>query len=109
LENKSHTSKVLNRWYNFRFKLFAEGILSGLIAGILVVVFLIMIDEAELLRGRIYSFLNMSSIPVIMGWFLVLILIGYVLGKIVEKEPMTAGSGVSQTEGVLAGHLKMSW
>jgi len=39
----------------------------------------------------------------------VLIIIGFVLGKIVEKEPMTAGSGIPQVEGTLSGHLKMSW
>lgn len=109
MKHESGTSKVLNWWWDFRLKLFVEGILCGLIAGLLVVVFRVAIEKADDLRGLIYSYLHVSSFPAKAAWFLVLILIGFILGKIIDKEPMTAGSGIPQVEGTLSGHLKMNW
>lgn len=107
--NESRTSKVLNRWWDFRLKLFAESILSGALVGIIVVLFRLLIEKSEIIRQQIYLFLQFQSFGLKALWFIVLIFIGYLLGKIVEKEPMIAGSGIPQVEGVLSGHLKMGW
>lgn len=109
MKNKSNTSKVLTQWWDFRLKLFAEGILSGLLAGLLVVFFRLIIEEGDSLRGRIYIYLKHHDAGTKIVWFLILIIIGYLLGKIVEKEPMSSGSGIPQVEGILNGRLKMNW
>ncbi len=106
---ESNTSKILNHWWDFRLKLFAEGILSGVIVGLLVVLFRLLIEKADNLRNDIYPYLQLNGITAIISWFLLLILFGFILGKIVEKDPMTSGSGIPQVKGTLSGHLKMNW
>ncbi|EGO61738.1 H(+)/Cl(-) exchange transporter ClcA [Acetonema longum] len=99
---------ALSHWRNFRLKIFAGGILIGLVAGAVVVVFRYFIAYAEWLRTEAYAHLrhNPALIP---AWFLFLLLVAFILGLIVKYEPMAGGSGIPQVKGVMLRRMKMVW
>lgn len=106
---KNKTSTVLTHWLDFRFKLFLEGILIGLITGVVIVLYRILLEDAEELRISLYSFVSHGSWLPILLLFAGLALIGYFLGMIVKYEPMVSGSGIPQVKGVLLSQVKMNW
>jgi len=100
---------VLVHWKDFRLRIFFEGIVIGLFAGVLVVVFRYALEKIELLREDIYAILHNNGSGYIALWFGVLVLISICLYFIVQKEPMVSGSGIPQVKGIILGHLKMNW
>ena len=100
---------VLTYWHDFRLKLFAEGILVGFIAGIIVVLFRYFLEQAEVLRTHIYTQFQSELWPFITFWFVILLVIAYILSWIVRIEPMSAGSGIPQVKGAILGTMKMNW
>lgn len=109
LAEKKGTYNILTGWRDFRFKLFMEGIFLGLLVGITVVVFRVLIEQAELYRQKLYVLLRIDGAWAIALWFIALIVIGLILGFIVKKEPMSSGSGIPQVKGILIGKQKMNW
>lgn len=107
--SKSKTSIMLNRWLDFRLKLFFEGILVGLVAGLVVVLYRYVLDKADLLRNSTYALLHKMPWWTIVLWFIVLLTIGLLLGYISKKEPMLSGSGIPQVKGQLSGDLTINW
>ncbi len=95
-------------WKDFRIKIFAESILVGLFAGILVVLYRYAVEKAISTSKAVYGLLHIEIwlIPV---WFFILSLLGYFVGYLVEKEPMAAGSGIPQVKAVVLKKLKMNW
>jgi H+/Cl- antiporter ClcA len=106
--NKHNTYNSLFHWHNFRLKLVFEGIAVGIITGLLIVLYRFALEKLMLLLAEIYKALSVKPflIPV---WIGILILIGYLLGIMVKREPMISGSGIPQVEGVLLGKVKMNW
>lgn len=45
----------------------------------------------------------------IIGWFVVLLLLAVVVGRLVKWEPMISGSGIPQVEGEVLGKLTQDW
>lgn len=108
-KKNSSTSTTLIRWMDFRFQIFIEGIIVGLLTGLVVVFYRYMLDQAGEARAILYSFLKSETIVYSLLWFGVLFLIAYILGWIVNKEPMVGGSGIPQVKGILLSQLKMQW
>ncbi|WP_003540819.1 H(+)/Cl(-) exchange transporter ClcA [Desulfotomaculum nigrificans] len=106
---KSNVLTTFINWRDFRLKIFFEGIFIGLAAGIAVVLFRYMLEQAELLRQRLYVVLEMRGIGLILLWFAALFVIGCLLYWLVQKEPMASGSGIPQVKGTISGHFKMNW
>ncbi len=106
--NKNNTSDTLFHWHGFRLKLVFEGIAIGIVVGLLVVLYRYSLEKAMGILSEIYSFLSTRYflIPV---WVCILVLIGYIVGRLLKYEPMISGSGIPQVEGVLQGKLKMVW
>ncbi len=103
------TYKSLNNWHNFRIRLFGEGVLVGIFAGLAICLFRFLLDLAEKGRTNIYAHLNASSILLNALWFVGLLLIAGVLYFFCKHEPMAAGSGIPQVKGVILGAIKMRW
>ena len=99
----------LTHWHDFRLKLFGEGILIGLFAGIIIVLFRYLIEQAEGLRTVIYYYLQAGHLSMTVLLFLGLLGIAYVLNRIVTFEPMSAGSGIPQVKGIILSLMKMNW
>lgn len=43
------------------------------------------------------------------GWFAVLVLMAFVVGKLLSYEPLISGSGIPQVEGEVVGKLQQNW
>ena len=100
---------TLADWRKFQFRLFGEGIIVGIISGLVIVTFRYALEQAEALRVLIYSHLINYNWALIFVWFLILLVIAYILNRIVELEPMSAGSGIPQVKGTILGMMKMHW
>ena len=92
----------------FRLKLILEGILIGLITGLIVVLFRIALDRIEETTMGLSFFLE-SRLWLYPVFFIVLILVGLLIGLLIKKEPVIRGSGIPQIEGLLQKKFDMSW
>ncbi|QJW49096.1 ClC family H(+)/Cl(-) exchange transporter [bacterium BFN5] len=99
----------LANWRDFRLKLFGEGILIGIFVGFIIIAFRYLLEQAELLRTVIYTYLHGAYWPFTLLWFLFLFGIAYVLNLVVKLEPMSAGSGIPQVKGIILRLMKMNW
>ena len=108
-EQKFKTYRSLSNMHNFRLRLFAEGILTGILAGIVISFFRFALSEMEYLRGALYNRLWVSDWSINACWFAVLIAIAFILHKLNCIEPMAAGSGIPQVKGAILGLMKMRW
>lgn len=107
-DSKNNTYNTLFHWHSFKLSLVFESIIVGLIAGLLIVVYRFALEKILNFILYIYEILKLKPylIPI---WLVVLIFIGFIVGKITKFEPMASGSGIPQIEGVLLRKLKMTW
>lgn len=108
-EIKNRPSSSLEHWMDLRFKLFLEGILIGIVAGFLVVLYRVMLDKASYLREILLHMIKGSDWWAYVLMFVALICIAYLLGMIVKYEPNVGGSGIPQVKGQLAGQMHVNW
>lgn len=108
------TYLALDNWHRFRLRLFIEGILVGIAAGLSVGVFRFLLIKAEALR--LYGYENIiwpamktvSPLPLFL-WLCSLIFIAAALYKMCLLVPMASGSGIPQVKGIILGLFKMDW
>lgn len=107
-ENKHDTYHTLFHWKSLRFRLVLEGIVVGLFASLIVILYRFALTESTIIITKVYAFLRnkLYFIPILMIAF---ILIAYIVGMLLKKEPMISGSGIPQVEGVLLKKLHMNW
>lgn len=103
------TGSTLKHWNNFKLKVLLEGIGVGLVAGIVVVFYRILLNEVSEFRNHILIFLKSHGVEYTFIWFGVLILTALGIGILIQKLPMIKGSGIPQVKGVLLRQLKMEW
>lgn len=106
--NVNNTKKVISHWHNFKLKIIIEGIIVGFFAGLVVTFYRFLLENALKFSKYIYS-IQLKNIWLIPLWLLLLIPTAYLVGLIVKKDPMTAGSGIPQVEGILIDKLSMNW
>lgn len=106
--NQNQTKRLLNKWFDFKIRLIAEGIAVGLVAGLAVVLYRLSLEHALDFSLSVYSYLKNHWI-LLPAWLGVLLLGGWLTGLIATKEPMTAGSGIPQVKGVLQNRLSVNW
>ncbi len=104
-----NTYRSLSNWHTFRLRLFAEGIIIGVLAGAVISFFRWGISEAEAWRSSLYGLLAASSPALTAGWFCVLAALALLLTWLCRKEPLASGSGIPQVKGALLGLIKMRW
>lgn len=96
-------------WQNFRLKLFVQGIVVGIFASTLVVLFRWILEKSELWLKHLYMLIRSGNLGLLIIWALILLLIAFLLGNIVKKNPLIRGSGIPQIKGIVSGHLEMNW
>lgn len=106
--HEKDTYNTLSHMSNIKIKLLIQGIIVGAFSGFLIVFYRIVLERAEYIRQFILN-LNVNKGILIPMWFFVLIVLSYVVGKLLKKDPLISGSGIPQVEGVLLRKLKMSW
>lgn len=102
------TSNMLKRAERFQMLLIGEGIVVGGIAGLVIVLYRMILECAGHWLNLILEFCGHNPLR-IAGWFLVLILLAWLTGRLVKYEPMISGSGIPQLEGEMTGKLDQRW
>ena len=101
------TTKLYDALHGLKLRVLLEGVLVGIFSGLIVVAYRVLLGEAEKFTGNMYKFISTNKIyiPLVL---IALILAGYFVGILVEKQPMISGSGIPQVEGILTGYFKVS-
>lgn len=103
------TYKSISDWHGFRLRLFAEGIMTGAFAGLVISFFRFTLHLAEEKRMWLHSILTSLDLTYHLGWFAALIVLAFVLNQLNKIEPLAAGSGIPQVKGAILGLIKMRW
>ena len=106
--NKDNIFNTLSHWKNFRFKLLIQGVLVGVFSGFIVVFYRLVLEKAEGLRHFILT-LDIDKYKLIPMWFSIVIILAYIVGLLIQKEPLISGSGIPQVEALLLRKINMNW
>ena len=102
------TKGTIKRAERFQVILIGEGILVGAIAGLVVLLYRIVLEYAGQWTQKILAFAK-GNLMWMAGWFLILILLACVVARLLKYESMISGSGIPQLEGEMAGKLNQVW
>lgn len=105
---EKNASNTIRRAEHFQVILIGEGIVVGGIAGLVIVLYRMILEYAGLWMNMILNFCGRNPLR-IAGWFLILILLAVCVGKLVKYEPMISGSGIPQLEGEMTGKIDQKW
>ncbi|MGI6217236.1 MAG: chloride channel protein [Coriobacteriales bacterium] len=92
--------------YKLTWTIGGKCLLVGLIAGILASIYRMLIAAGVDISRSMYSFASGSPIAIV-GIIAGAVIAGLFVARLIKWEPMASGSGIPQTEGVLAHLLKM--
>ena len=99
---------ILENPQGFSVSLVLNGLLTGLFAGCVAVIYRLLLNYAEKLLFIILEFTKGDAL-LMAGWFLVLAVMGLIVGKLVAWEGMISGSGIPQVQGEMKGYLNQNW
>ncbi|GAX03180.1 chloride channel protein [Secundilactobacillus pentosiphilus] len=91
-----------------RISAVAQGIIIGLIAGVIVSVFRLLISHGLLLVQWFFRQAN-HHLWLLGIWLLISILLTLLIGRWLKKTPEIKGSGIPQVEGQLMGEVEYGW
>lgn len=106
--SRNNTKSILSSWLDSKFRLITEGILVGLLAGMIVVGYRFVLEWTLSWTKDMYAY-QREHIWLIPVWVVVLIAGGLATGFMVKKQPVISGSGIPQVKGILQNKLSMNW
>jgi H+/Cl- antiporter ClcA len=105
---KTKLYKILSDMNTLKWSLAGKGILAGLSAGFLVVLYRLGIDFGTEKSMEAYAF--MKHHPLYVGpWICLVLAVGFLIYLLVKWEPFAKGSGIPQVEGIVLYGMKMKW
>ena len=105
---KKNISQTIRRAERFPVILIGEGLLVGVAAGLVVLLYRLALTFAGNALDEILGFVGKDPLR-IAAWLAVLVLLAVIVGKLVKLEPMISGSGIPQVEGEILGKLSENW
>lgn len=105
---KQRVMNTIQRYRSFRYALILQGIVIGVVSGLVVVAFRLLLEQADIFLKWVigYEKAHPWFIPV---WFLILIAAGIVTACLLRWEPLISGSGIPQVEGEIEGQIEQKW
>lgn len=102
------TAHTIERFRTFRYALILEGVAVGAIAGSVVVLFRLLLEQATNLLNAALAYGHSHSwwIPL---WFLILAAAAFLVTLLLKWEPQISGSGIPQVEGEMLGKFDQKW
>jgi len=100
--------EILLQRKNMKFRLVLQGVIIGLITGVIIVLNRVLINKLSLYFNKLYSWGNEGLLKAIIVIF-VLAMVGILVGMMVKHESMISGSGIPQVKGRVINKLKMNW
>lgn len=107
-DNKKDISSTIRRAEHFQVILIGEGIIVGGIAGMVVLLYRLLLESAGKWLNTILDFIEGKPLWIIL-WFAVLAVIAFAVAKLVDYEPLISGSGIPQLEGEMIGKIDQTW
>ncbi|HIX98808.1 ClC family H(+)/Cl(-) exchange transporter [Faecalicatena contorta] len=107
-ENNKDISATIRRAERFQVILIGEGIIVGGIAGLVVLLYRILLENAGRWLQMILNFIEGRPLWILL-WFGVLALLAILVAKLVDFEPLISGSGIPQLEGEMIGKINQTW
>lgn len=91
-----------------KLMLVGKSIVIGAAAGIVVVLYRLLLMGAEKLSRNAYTFFtgHLYLIPLM---FLILGILGFIVGRLAQKYRAIGGSGIPQVKGIIAGQYHAPW
>lgn len=105
------TYKLLNNTRYFRLRLCAGGVVTGVLAGVIISGFRFALTGAASLRANLQSFVFAGGYtpPAIALFCGALLIAAALLAWLAKAEPQAAGSGIPQVKGAVLGVFKLRW
>ena len=107
-EKKKDIAETLRRAERFQVTLIGEGIIVGGLAGFVVLLYRLLLENAGRWLNAILDLIAGKPLW-IAGWFGILILLAFLVAKLVDWEPLISGSGIPQLEGEMVGRIRQTW
>lgn len=106
--NSEKSFHVFSLLKDSKYRLVWQGIIIGVFAGLIVSFYRFVLAYAEKFSLAAYDAVreNPLYIPLL---FVILAVMGTIVGFIVKKQPMIKGSGIPQVEGQILGFFHISW
>ena len=105
---KKDASTTIKRAERFQIILIGEGLLVGLIAGVVILAYRLLLEKAAHWLNLILNYIGNNPVKMA-GWFVILLLLACIVARLVKYEPMISGSGIPQLEGEMAGKIDQAW
>lgn len=93
---------------DFKWKMAVKSVLAGALAGLLAVLYRLATEKGTDLAVAAYGYMKLHPL-LLLGWGAGACLVGLLIAWLIRWEPMAAGGGVPQVEGVVLYGLKMRW
>lgn len=107
-KEKGSTRHILESEENFKYVLIMEGLACGLLAGLIAIIYRLLLGYAEQFIAFMASVI-WDNLLYIIGWFLFLLVLGVLIGWCLKQEPLISGSGIPQVEGEIISFLDQKW
>ena len=88
--------------------LITEWLCVGVIGGFIVLLYRVALTFAGNWLIKILSYIKGNPFRCAV-WFLILMALAWIVGRLVKWEPMISGSGIPQVEGEVSGRLSQNW
>ena len=108
MEGGSRIYEMLKNRENFKDRLILEGIVVGVLIGLVVSLLRFMLEKIGIYLLSMYKLLE-TKIYLLPIWLIFLVAIGIFTNYILKLEPMISGSGIPQVEGTIIGYFKLNW
>ncbi len=105
---KKDAAGTLKRAERFQVVLIGEGLVVGGIAGLVVLLYRMLLGNAGRWLNSILEYIGHDPLRMA-GWLVVLLILAWIVAKLVVYEPMISGSGIPQLEGEMVGKLDQKW
>ncbi|MQS75800.1 ClC family H(+)/Cl(-) exchange transporter [Companilactobacillus halodurans] len=93
---------------NEKVRLTLEGVLVGIISGVIVSLFRWSIAKSLKIYQDIYIAARTNALLII-ALLVLMVVIAVFVGFLIKKEPNISGSGIPQVEAQLGGEMKLNW
>jgi H+/Cl- antiporter ClcA len=106
--NENDTVRVIKDAKYMQYALVVNGLLVGVAAGGIAVLYRIMLDRGEKILRWMLAAVQGNGL-MIAGWFVGLVFVALLVARLVRWEPMISGSGIPQVSGEMKGYLHQNW
>ena len=108
MKSRKETTALLHARSHLKYILILEGSIVGLLAGIVSIIYRILLGKSESFVYQIAKLVKEDGIYLI-ALFLFLFILGFIISQALKKEPFISGSGIPQVEAEVQNQIDQCW